>query len=254
MAHKPWKKASNAIRRPVTPASYPDNPNNLYLSMHPIVSFLISQTILIPLIIGVIRFPKIDSTYYPFILLLLMGFTAEAISFICRMGFHARTDVPINIYGLIECIILLFQFHTWGFLRHRKSWFYLLLTFFILTWITENIIFGKIEDFALVFRVSYCFAVTLLCINQINYMIVQQDGKSLFVNAKFLICISLIIYCVYEIIYDAAYFIGKNNSAAATKIIDLFNYMNATVNLLFGVAALLIPEKKSDLYFNRHFE
>lgn len=224
--------------------------------MPAVVSSLISLTILFPLIIGIIRFNKIDNSYYPFILLLLMAFTSEVISTICRMVLHAHTTATINLYVLIECIILFFQFHTWGFLKKNRPLFYAVLAVFVMIWITEKIIFNKLDDFSPFFVVSYSFAILLLSINQINYMIVQ-DNQQLYRNAKFLLCIGFIIFFLYAIVYDAAHFVSKGkdtNITVATRIINMFNYMNAFVNLIYGVAVLLIPKKKNNLYFDRYFE
>jgi len=220
-----------------------------------IASFLLSETVVIPLIIGVVRFYKINTSYHPFILLLLMAFTSEVISFICISYLHANNAITVNLYALIECLILLFLFRSWGFLQRKQKLFYFLMAAFIIIWITENLVFFKIETYSPFFKGAYSFVIVLLSINEINYMIVQ-DSKQLFRNAKFLICLGFIIYFIYQIIYEASYYVlGKDNVVSvATKIISMFGYMNAFVNLLYGVATFLIPVKKNDLYFNRHFE
>jgi hypothetical protein len=220
-----------------------------------IASFLLSETVVIPLIIGVVRFYKINTSYHPFILLLLMAFTSEVISFICINYLHANNAITVNLYALIECLILLFLFRSWGFLQRKQKLFYFLMASFIIIWITENLVFFKIETYSPFFKGAYSFVIVLLSINEINYMIVQ-DNKQLFKNAKFLICLGFIIYFIYQIIYEASYYVlGKDNVVSvATKIISMFGYMNAFVNLLYGVATFLIPVKKNDLYFNRHFE
>ena len=222
--------------------------------MNNLVEFLLSQTVLIPLIIGVVRFGKTDESYHPFLLLLLMAFTSEVISFFCKVVLSSTPEITINLYSLIECMILLFQFHIWGFLKDKRALFYVLVSFFGLIWIVENVVFSKIEEFNLFFNASYSFVLVLLSINQINHMIIQGT-QQLFKNAKFLLCMGFIIYFLYEIIYDGAYFVSHDTYvAAATKIMNMFNYMNAFTNLIYGVAVLLIPKKKNDLYFNRYFE
>ncbi|GAA0550894.1 hypothetical protein [Chitinophaga japonensis] len=220
-----------------------------------IANFLLSELVAIPLIIGAVRFYRINTSYHPFILLLLMAFTSEAISFICIHFFHYNNAITVNIYALIESLILLYQFRAWGFLHRKQRLFYTLVAVFILLWTVENIVFFKIETYSPFFKGAYSFVIVLLSINEINYMIVQ-DSRLLFRNAKFLICLGFIIYFIYQIIYEASYYVlGKDDVVSvATRIISLFGYVNAFVNLLYGVAVFLIPEKKNDLYFNRHFE
>lgn len=220
-----------------------------------VFNFVLSETVVIPLIIGVARFHKINASYHPFILLLLMAFTSEVISFICIHFLHDKNAVTVNIYALIESLILLYLFRSWGFLYRKHKLFYTLVVLFSVLWITEDIIFLKIEEYSPFFKGAYSFVIVLLSINEINYMIVQ-DSKQLFRNAKFLICLGFIVYFIYQIIYEASYYVlGKDNVVSvATSIISMFGYINASVNLLYGVAVFLIPEKKNDLYFDRHFE
>ena len=220
-----------------------------------VFNFLLSETVLIPLIIGVIRFHKLNASYHPFILLLLMAFTSEVISFICIRFLHDNNAITVNLYALIECMILLYQFRTWGFLHRKQKLFYTLVVLYAIIWIMEDLVFFRIEEYTPFFKGAYSFGIVLLSINEINYMIVQ-DNKQLFRNAKFLICLGFIIYFIYQIIYEASYYVlGRDNVVRiATSIISMFGYMNAFVNLLYGVAVLLIPEKKNDLYFDRHFE
>jgi hypothetical protein len=219
-----------------------------------LTGFLLALTVLFPLIAGIIRFSKIDESYHPFLLLLLMAFTSEVISFICKIALKSTPEITINLYSLIECMILLFQFHVWGFLKAKRALFYSLAALFGLIWVAENIILDNIVQFTLFFNACYSFVLVLLSINQINQIIIQGT-QHLFRNAKFILCLGFIIYFLYELIYDAAYFVSYDNDvAAAGKIINMFNYMNAFVNLIYGVAILLIPKKKNDLYFNRYFE
>jgi len=222
-----------------------------------VFNFLLSETVAIPLIIGVARFNKINASYHPFILLLLMAFTSEVISFICIHFLHDKNAITVNIYSLIESMILLYLFRSWGFLQRKQKLFYILVTLFLVLWLTEDILFLKIEEYSPFFKGAYSFIIVLLSINEINYMIVQENNQ-LFRNAKFLICLGFIVYFIYQIIYEASYYVlGKEKDNAvsiATSIISMFGYINASVNLLYGVAFLLIPEKKNDLYFDRHFE
>ncbi|KAA2239487.1 hypothetical protein F0L74_25125 [Chitinophaga agrisoli] len=224
------------------------------LSDH-IIRFLLSAIVFIPLIIGVVRYFKMDTSYHPFILLLLMAFTSEVISFICIHYLETDNAITLNFYVLIECVILLFQFRAWGFLRRKPRLFLFLMVILVIIWIVENLVFYKIETYSPFFKGAYSFVIVLLSINEINYMIVQ-DNRQPFWNAKFLICLGFIIYFIYQIILEASYYVLETDNAlvVATKIVSMFGYINAFVNLLYGVATLLIPDKKKNLHFNRHFD
>src|SRR5579871_1564069 len=105
--------------------------------------FLFSQSILLPIIAGLIRLRRIDKTYQPFFLLLLIGFLTELVSFVLIKKFHRSNAIPLNLYTLIEWALIFLQFHVWGLLRHRKPLFYGILAFTILGWVAANFFFGQ---------------------------------------------------------------------------------------------------------------
>jgi hypothetical protein len=160
--------------------------------------------------------------------------------------------VPVNLYGLAESMVILYQFYVWGFLKRKHILFIVLVIGTGTLWITENLIFNKMEAFSPVFRVSYAFIVVLLSINEINFMIVR-DNKNLLKNSRFLVCLGFITFFIYQIIYEASYFVGVESSALLLKIVSMFNYINAFVNLIYATAVLYIPVKEQ-YYFKKHFD
>src|SRR6516165_7813403 len=157
-----------------------------------IINFVISQSIWIPIIIGLVRFKIIKSEYLPFFWLLVVGLITEFISFLLiRYASHGHSygsnAVPTNLFVLAEWLLLAYQFHIWGFLKKRKRFYYLLISLPVFIWIVENIIFGKIDVFSPYFRILYAFLITLAGITEINYRI-THDNKNLFRSPKFIIC------------------------------------------------------------------
>jgi hypothetical protein len=220
--------------------------------MNNIGAFLVSQTVLIPLLIGLIRFNRTVSSFQPFLLLLALAFISETISFICISFLDTGNAVPFNLYGLAESMVILYQFYIWGFLKRKRALFIFLISSTATLWITENLVYNKIEVFSPVFRVSYAFVVVLLSINEINFMIVR-DNKNLLKNSRFLVCLGFITFFIYQIIYEASYFVGVESSALLLKIILMFNYINGFVNLIYAIAVLYIPVKEQ-YYFKKHFD
>lgn len=220
--------------------------------MNDIGAFLVSEIVLVPLLIGLIRFNRTVVSYQPFLLLLALAFTSEMISFICIRVLYASNAIPCNLYGLAECMVILYQFYIWGFLKRKRRLFIALVILMSVGWIVENLVFKGIETFERpLFRVAYAFMVVLLSINDINYLIVQ-DNKSLLKNSRFLICTGFIIFFIYQIIYEASMFIGSD-TILSLRLVFSFNYINAFVNLLYAIAVLFIPVKAA-YYFNKHFE
>jgi hypothetical protein len=219
--------------------------------MSNIGAFLVSQLVIIPLLIGLIRCNRTVDSFQPFLLLLSLAFLSEMISFICISVLDTSNAVPSNLYGLAECIVIIYQFYVWGFLKRRRFLFYGLLAGLLTLWSTENIILGKIEMFSPWFRVTYAFITVLLSINEINYLIVR-DNKNLVKNSRFLVCLGFIIFFIYQIIYEASLFVGSD-TVLTLRVIFMFNYINAFVNLIYAIAVLFIPVKPS-YYFKKHFD
>jgi len=212
--------------------------------MKSVFIFLISQSILLPIITGLISLRRVGRVYQPFFTLLLIGFLTEVISFILIQGRQGRSNaISVNVYVLIEWTLIAWQFHVWGFLRQQKKLFYGLLVFSALLWVAENFIFGDIMNVVPYFRFYYFFLIVLLSVNKINYMI-THDNRNLFRNPRFLICIAFIIYFIFMILYFWAYQVSRIGKTEITSaIIFLMAYVNALTNSIFAIAFLLIPAR-----------
>ena len=203
--------------------------------------FLISQSVLLPIIAGLIRFRRLDKGYQPFLLLLFIGFAVEIISFILMNQFNTGNAVPLNLYRLIEWTLLAWQFHTWGFMRQKKNIFYSLLGLGTAIWATEVLILGRINELGPYFLFFYSFIIVLLSVNEINFMITHYN-RNLFRNPKFLICIGFIIYFIYMIVDNWAYEMDKTGVSSISVTISFwFGYVNALVNIMYAIAFLLVP-------------
>jgi len=209
--------------------------------MNTIVAFLLSQLILLPIIAGLVRFRRLDKSYQPFFLLLIIGFLTEVIGFIVIKG-GGSNFVIVNIYVLIEWGLIAWQFHVWGFLRQKKRLFYALLAFTTVCWIIENLVFHHITGIVPYFRFLYFFFIVLLSINKINFMITHEN-RNLFRNPKFLICIGFIIYFIYMIVDFWAFEISLLGAATISRRIHfLMAYINVFTNIIYAIAFLLIPK------------
>lgn len=215
-----------------------------------IINFLLSQSILIPIIIGLIRLKHFNKIYYPFFALLIIGFFAELCSFVLIEGFNESNIWVVKIYSLLESLIIIYQFYLWKDEGRRPAIYISFWIGFTLFWLTEAVIYSRPGEFCPFFRVFYAFVIVLFSINQINFMMFNHDG-ALFKNPRFISCLGFIVIFLYQIIYEASFFIGSEQSAVANKIIIGFGYINFVINLLYAVAMFFITDKKND--YNRYF-
>lgn len=218
--------------------------------MNNFVNFLFSQSILLPLLIGLIRIRKIQSNYHPFLALIIVGTLSELASFISIRLFKTNAVVS-NIYSLVECMLILYQFYRWRFYTKPRRWYWVIPALILLIWITENLVFMYITRFGPVFRISYAFVIVMLSINEINYLITHEN-RQLFRNASFLICIGFIIFFLYQLLFEGALFIAVSEPAIYRRIFSLQVYVNVFVNVIYAAAMLLIPVKMFD--FERTME
>ena len=212
-----------------------------HTSMKSFSIFLVSQSILIPLIAGLINLRRIGKRYRPFFILMVVGFVTELINRFTIKIIHNSNAGVSNIFALIEWLLILWQFRVWDFPHARKKAYLFLLLFPCAIWVTENLVFGHLRDFSPYFRFLDSFLIVLLSVNKINFMI-THDNRNLLRHPEFLICIGFIIFFIYKIIYEWAYQTSLFGATdITTTIILLFGYINALTNIIFAIAMVKIP-------------
>ena len=214
--------------------------------MNLITITLLSQIILFPAIVALVRFKTIRMDYQPFFWLLMIGVVEEAVSYVSVHFLKVNTNaLPTNIYILCEWFLLAIQFHQWGFLKGHPNAFYALLFGTAFIWILENIILGHINSFRPYFPFCYCFVIVILSVREINFLI-THDNRLLSRNPRFLICIGFIIFFIYRIIFEWAYQLSLlETSDFTTTVIFLFSYINALTNIIFGIGLLLVRREQT---------
>jgi hypothetical protein len=193
---------------------------------------------------GLIRWRRVVRGYQPFFILIVLGVITEAINGYLIKILHHSNAIPTNIFSLTECILIAWQFHVWGLLQSRKPVFYGLLVAFFLIWVYEDLVLGNITGFPPYFRFLYSFLTVLLSVNKINFMITHYN-RNLLRRPDFLICIGLIVFFIYKILYEWAYQASLfGQSKIILNIIMMFGYINAFTNIIFAIAFLLIPARQ----------
>ncbi|TSJ43756.1 hypothetical protein FO440_06090 [Mucilaginibacter corticis] len=206
-----------------------------------------SGSILIPIIIGAVRIKRLNKVYYPFFIFLLLGLLSELVSFILIEKFKTGNAADVKVYSLIECCIILYQLYVWKSSAKYRRRFIFIAVACVVFWMIEHIVFLNINTWTPYFRVFYAFVIVLLSVNQINSMMFNHD-EPLFKNPRFIICLGFIIFFLYQILYEAAYYIGSGESTIADKIIFGNSYNNFFTNVMYAVAIFIITAKKEDVY------
>lgn len=212
------------------------------------VHFVLSQSILIAFIIGIVRFRKIDPAYYPFVYYtgaaVLMEILARVFTLYRRPDLHLPA---LRIYSIVEFYLFTWLFHNWGLFNRRKTVFFSLLVIFFILWVVSSFIIHDINEQNFSFLVVYSFALIFFSVNTFNKVVVHERGN-IFTNPKFLICLGIIIfYTFFTLVNVTSLSVFSQNVSRSFRInLQQINvYTNFLVNLLYAVAILWIPRKQN---------
>jgi hypothetical protein len=203
--------------------------------------FILSLSIFIPLITGIIRYGQLPVSYMPLIYLLAIGFLNEVVCYV--FFYNTSNAIPGNIYLLAEFLFFTWQFKKWRFIL-RRNWLYKTLMLTMAgVWITENIIFGQLNNFSPYFQVISSMVLILLAVNQLNWLIVNERGNIL-TNPIFIICIAIIIFFSYKVLIEIFYHYAPEK-LIKNNIFMMQSYLNVGYNIILAIAILCIPRKKN---------
>jgi hypothetical protein len=150
--------------------------------------------------------------------------------------------------------LIIAQFYYWRYHSRTRRWYPYFGILCVAIWIWENLIYRDgFTEVGSVFRVSEAFILVILSINEINYLLIN-DNKNLLKNARFLICAGFLIYFLYQILLEGSIYISSQQQGSITnKIIEVSSYINAFVNIIYGIAVWYIP-KRTSLQFKDRIE
>lgn len=208
--------------------------------------FLISGSVLFPLIAGLLRFHRLGRTWQPLFWAIVCCAVTHAIR--CLSLKTGRVHpIPNNIQALVEWVLIAIQFHAWGLLRARRKLFFVFVILVALIWVTEDLIFHGITIYPPYFAVLYSFFIVLFSVRKINF-IITHDDQNLFRHPVFLSCVGFIMLFTCGMIYEWAYQTTSQEPATsqeagglANDITMLCRYITALANVIFAIALLRVP-------------
>src|SRR5688572_2083001 len=89
------------------------------------LAVLFSFSIAIAALIGLVRFEKISPVYYPFLFCTWLALLNEIINYILARA-TGNNIININIYVLLEAILITWQFKKWG-LFYGSTYLYIII-------------------------------------------------------------------------------------------------------------------------------
>lgn len=198
-----------------------------------------SLSIVVSVIIGWVRFAKTDPAFLPILLYLTIGFVNEAVGII--LAYRGYTNViSYNVFGLVESVLLTWQFLKWGLFSQSKRLYYFLQVSFVLLWAAEIFLFS-VQTFNSYFVIAHSFLLVMMSITTIN-MVVLKETTPLFKQPVFIFCLALIFFFTYAILVESFWIVGFNHQRLfRLKIFEILSYINLLTNLLFAFGYLWVP-------------
>ena len=212
------------------------------------VRFYLSLSIIFAVIIGIVRYRKINASYYPFIYNVFLVLLIEVIALILMKSGNPKAFTSmLNIFSLIDFALFTWLFHNWGLFNRRKDVFIAILVIFTIAWAALTPFLNGLTHPNFYFRILYSFALIFFSVNTFNKVVVHERGN-IFRNPKFLICLGIIIFYTFFVMVCVT-----NVSVVRQSVTKLFRahlqeinvYSNLLVNLLYAVAILWIPRKQN---------
>lgn len=212
------------------------------------VQFILSLSITITVIIGVIRYKVIDPSYYPFFYLAAISLLVEIISFILvKNKVYEGISVMMNLFYFIEFFFYTWLFHGWGLFNFKRPVFLLIIAVFFICWAALIFGAGTINKPGYYFPVVYAITLLFFAVTTFNKFVIQDRGP-IIKNPKFWILTGVIIFFSFYVLIESANLsvFGKNASIVLRRgLYGIVSYTNLIVNLMFATAALCIPRKKN---------
>ncbi|MCZ4244345.1 hypothetical protein [Pedobacter punctiformis] len=206
-------------------------------------NFILSQSILIACIIGLIRWRNIAVNFRPFLYYCFADCLTEILVFILIIK-HINPCLVTNIYLVLSAVLLLWQFKEWS-VFNKNPWITQVLgVILIVIWGLDYFVFHNLWDNSGFFRIVYSFVAVILAITYLNKLITIVDGNIL-KDSRFLICAALIIFFTFNIFIEIIYFNSNSSIIFKENVFDIKRVINVFTNLVFALAMLWIPKKKN---------
>lgn len=212
------------------------------------VRFILSLSIGLAVIIGIVRFRRINSSYYPFIFDCIAALLVEILNWLLMENGQPKAFVfLLNAFSFIDFFLFTWLFHNWGLFNRKKKTFIAIVSVFFVIWIVSNVIFTGFIKVNLYFFILYSFALIFFGVSTFNKMVVNER-TSIYWNPKFWICLGIVIFYSFFIVYSStgiSLFKNTHSKEFMQGLQAINVYSNLLVNLLYAVAVICIPRKKN---------
>jgi len=194
-------------------------------------------------ILAAVRMARIDSEYHPLVYILLSsGFHQLGDGVLKTQGY--QTAMNDNIYGLLEFMLVTWQFYRWGLWRGRGLGVVVVVGVMITGWLVETIWRWDGLRVNSVFMVMRALVIILMSV-QMFARVFYTQGVQLHRHPVFLVCLSFIIFYSYDSLVEFFWINGlQEQNMVRQRIFLLQSVVQLFTHLLLFVSFLWIPLKR----------
>jgi hypothetical protein len=208
------------------------------------VGLWLSLVIVVPAIVGAIRFANVNPIFHPFIISIwLSALNLIFGAMIVEFGYY--NIVHYNIWFLLDAFVLLWLFKEWNLFESKRLYRFLLILLSIF-WLSEIIFLSRLtHEYNSYFRILYSFIIILLSISTINSLL-MRERKPLLKNPMFIICCTFVILNAITVLTEA--FFASNLHLGDQFRINMDRIMTLTSvigNLIYALAILWMPKRQA---------
>jgi hypothetical protein len=205
---------------------------------------IFSFACLLPLLIGLIRYKKIDKKYHPFIYVMLADFTIELLLLIFNKSLFPKSynNVAFHIYFLLYFYFSLQFCYTNKFISKKITTTLLAIALPVMLF---NDWFNNWVMMFPYYFLSFMSAVMLfMYINILSKQVLAVNSK-LRNNFWFWVSSFSILYHAFTLLIFGLYFFSLFNTPNGRSILEIHHYVNALSYIAFAFAILIIPAKNN---------
>lgn len=216
--------------------------------MNDTVRFVLSLSIVFAVLIGIVRFRKVDQSYYPFLYRVFLVLVIEVAARVLLLSAEPKIFTTVlNVFSIIDFCLFTWLFHNWQLFNRNKTVFMGVLGAGIIAWVIITLIVNPFTTTNFYFRILYSFALIAFSVNTFNKAVVHDRGN-IFRNPKFWICLGIIIFYTFFIlvcVVNLSLFQQNISRLFRRNLQEIGVYSNILANLLYAVAIIWIPRKQN---------
>ncbi len=185
-------------------------------------------SVLLPLAVAIGKWRTIWRKFSLLVVFLFIGGISDLISYVSIKS-HGNNTVNSNVYQLLEFVLLVWMFKRWP--SPRKGYFLnIILVIGMVLWVLDYWVINSIFQYSSMFRVSGSILLVFVCIDQINFSILNRDNSV--IRSRMLIKIGFVSYFFYKAFIESFDLFG---SQVLYPYSVQFWYIQCSLSILLNV-------------------